>query len=1003
VVTCPRCGHESPSDFAFCPTCGAALTATAAPREVRKVVTVLFCDLTGSTSLGDRTDPETLRGLMRRYYETARAVLERHGGTVEKFVGDAVMAVFGIPVASEDDALRAVRAAAELRDTVHALGLDARIGINTGEVVAGEGDTLVTGDAVNVAARLEQAAGAGEILLGDETARLVRDAVETDGVLLDLKGKPNAVRAHRLMRLEAFAPGITRRLDRPMVGRARERRRLRGDFDDAVATRTSRLFTLIGPAGVGKSRLVADFLEGLEDATVARGRALSYGEGITYWPLVEILIQLGVDPEAAILTSPADTQLATRAVFERIAEERPLVLVFDDLQWAEPPLFDLIEHVVDWVRDAPIFVLCIGRPELADVRPGWGGGKSNATAVLLEPLGESDASGLADALLDGLDLAADTRARIVEMADGNPLFLEEIAALARETNASADLRVPPTIHAVLQARLDALNDHERSVIERGSVEGKIFHRGSVTALAPQPVQAQVPDDLLALVRKELVRPDRSLISGDDAFRFRHLLIRDTAYESLPKAVRAELHQRFAEWLDQHGDLFEQDEIVGYHFERAAQYQAEVGEDSALLDLLSNEAAERLGRAGRAAGARGDAHASLNLLRRAHDLLPEGPGRRSLVPDLALALETAGDTPGISPLLAELRRGTEANRSTALAIEISIDPSGLGRSTDELVTELEAMRPALVEAGDVMSIVRCDRAIATAEWLACRADRAHAAYRRAFELLRGGHHPSQQMYVAIMTVVTASFAGAAIEDQRSLMHELRRDLEANAGPLMLAAVDAFGMPVEYMAGTATADQVREALLHRSELLLQTGSAGAAQSELGFLPRIAYVEGDLAEYERLIRETVEAWERMGESRVLVNAMAEWALALSRIGDARRALSVVARGRSMGREDDVADQVMLDVAEALAQARLGEADAANLLLVRARTGMAGLVMVMITEEIDRVDAEVHWARGDFPGARAIAERLAAAAEARGWLRWADFHRHRFLAPAGSDPRGS
>jgi hypothetical protein len=534
------------------------------------------------------------------------------------------------------------------------------------------------------------------------------------------------------------------------------------------------------------------------------------------------------------------------------------------------------------------------------------------------------------------------------------------------------------------------------------VEGKIFHRGSVTALAPQPVRAQIPGDLLALVRKELVRPDRSHIPGDDAFRFRHLLIRDTAYESLPKAVRAEFHQRFAEWLDQHGELFEQDEIVGYHLERAAQYQAEVGDDPAVLERLTAMAAERLGRAGRAAGARGDAHASLNLLRRAHDLLPEGPARRSLVPDLALALETAGDTRGISPLVAELRRGTQADWSTARAIEISIDPSGLGRSTDELVTELEAMRPALVEAGDVMSIVRCDRAIAFAEWHACRADMAHAAYRRAFELLRGGNHPSQQMYVAIMTVVTASFAGAAIEDQRSLMDELRRDLEANAGPLTLAALDAFGMPVEYMAGTATADQVREALLHRSGLLLQTGSAGAAQSELGFLPRIAYVEGDLAEYERLMRETVEAWERMGESRVLVNAMAEWALALSRIGDARRALSVVGEGRSMGREDDVADQVMLDLAEALARANLAGADAASVLLARARTRMAGLVMVMTTEEIDRVDAEVHWARGDFAGARAIAERLAASAEARGWSRWVDFLRHRFLPHADPDATG-
>jgi class 3 adenylate cyclase len=993
VATCASCGRESPDDFGFCPACGAALAAVARPREVRKVVTVLFCDLIGSTALGDQTDPETLRALMRRYYETARGVLERHGGTVEKFVGDAVMAVFGIPTSTEDDALRAVRAAVELRDTVHQLGLDARIGVNTGDVVAGEGDTLVTGDAVNVAARLEQAAGAGDILLGAETARLVRDAVESDPVQLDLKGKPGGVRAHRLTRLESAAPGITRRLDRPMVGRERERARLRGDFDDAVATRTSRLFTLIGPAGVGKSRLVADFLDGLEDARVARGRALSYGEGITYWPLVEMLVQLGIDPDAAIRTSTADTQLATRAQFERIAVERPLVLVFDDLQWAEPPLFDLIEHIVDWVRDAPIFVLCIGRPELVDVRPGWGGGKSNATAVLLEALAESDAAGLADSLLEGLQLTTDARARIIEMADGNPLFLEEIAALARETNASVDLRVPPTIHAVLQARLDTLNDHERSVIERGSVEGKTFHRGSVTALAPQPVRAHIPDDLLALVRKELVRPDRSQIPGDDAFRFRHLLIRDTAYESLPKAVRAELHERFAEWLDQHGELFEQDEIVGYHYERAAQYQGEVGDDPAVHDRLSFEAAERLGRSGRAAVARGDVHAARNLLQRAHDLLPEGAARRALVPDLAIAFDMAGELGELQPLIAELRRGTDVDRSTALAIEVGMDPSGLGASTDELVTTLEGLRPTFVEAGDVMSIVRCDRAIATAEWLACRADRAHIAYRRAFDVLRGGHHPFQQMYLAQMTAVTASFAGATVADQRGLLGDLRRDLEPNAGPLMLASIDAFGLPIEYMAGTAPPDQVREALVHLSELLLQTGSAGAAQGELDFLPLLEYIEGNLVESERLMRETVEAWERMGETRVLVNSMAYWAIALSRIRDARRALAVVAQARAMGREDDVADQVMLDVAEALARTGVGEVEAASMLIERARSRMTGLVMQPISEEIDRVDAETHAARGDFAAAAAIAEGIAAGAEARGLRRWADFHRDRFL----------
>jgi class 3 adenylate cyclase len=687
VAVCAQCGRESPDDFGFCPGCGAPLAPVPERRDVRKVVTVLFCDLTGSTAIGDRTDPEPLRALMSRYYDSARAVLERHGGTVEKFVGDAVMAVFGIPVSTENDALRAVRAAVELRDGVHGLGLEARIGVNTGAVVAGERDTLVTGDAVNVAARLEQAAGPGEILLGAETVGLVRDAVEVEPVELALKGKPDAVAASRLLRLDAAAAGVARRLDRPLVGRARERERLRADFADAAAGPTCRLFTLIGPAGVGKSRLVADFLEHVGDsATVARGRALSYGEGITYWPLVEILIQLGLDPEDALRSSPADTQLATRALLERVAAERPLVVVLDDLQWAEAPLLDLVDHLADWSRDAPLFLLCVARPELLDVRPGWGGGKLNATSILLEPLADDEAAALADELLDGVALDGETRLRILATAEGNPLFLEEMAALARESNGGVD--VPPTIQALLQARLDTLEPPDRAVIERGAVEGKVFHRGAVTALAPEPLRDDVPQRLLSLVRKELVRPDRSQLPGDDAFRFRHLLIRDAAYESLPKAVRAELHETFAEWLDGHAELVEQDEIVGYHLEQAAESRRALDASDERAAELGERAAARLVAAGTAAFDREDLHAVRNLLGRAVALLPEGPSRRAVIPDLADALAGSGDDERVAELLAELEQGDERDRAVAAAIRIGRDPIAAGEP-EEVAEALDA--------------------------------------------------------------------------------------------------------------------------------------------------------------------------------------------------------------------------------------------------------------------------------------------------------------------------
>ncbi len=375
-MLCAACGSENPDGFRFCGSCGAALAPAEALREVRKVVTILFCDLSGSTALGDRIDPEALRATMRSYYEEMRVILERHGGTVEKFVGDAVMAVFGVPVAHEDDALRAVRAAWEMREAVPALGLAARIGVNTGEVVAGEGDTLVTGDAVNVAARLEQGAAPGDVLIGAQTRRLVRDAVECEPAAIQAKGK-GAVDAFRLLAVDPVAPAVARHLDAPLVGRERELETLHQAADRSVRESGCHLFTLLGTAGVGKSRLVAEFLVGT-GATVIRGRCLDYGEGITFWPVVEALKQLGpradatIDGLAAGAASPNELFLAIRRLLEEVARDGPLVVVFDDIHWGEPTFLDLLDHIADLSRGAPILLLCLARPELLDERPGVG-------------------------------------------------------------------------------------------------------------------------------------------------------------------------------------------------------------------------------------------------------------------------------------------------------------------------------------------------------------------------------------------------------------------------------------------------------------------------------------------------------------------------------------------------------------------------------------------------------------------------------------------------------
>jgi class 3 adenylate cyclase len=983
VVVCAKCGRESPDDFGFCPFCGAPLQA-AQPRQVRKFVSVLFCDLTGSTALGHRTDPEALRVVMRRYYDNARAVLEHHGGTVEKFVGDAVVAVFGIPVATEDDALRAVRAAVELRDAVQDLGLEARIGVNTGEVVAVEGDTLVIGDAVNVAARLEQSAAPGDVLLGETTANLVRDAVMTEPLELSLRGKPNLVTAYRLLTLDATATGVARHLDRPMVGRQRELDRLAADFSDTAASRTTRLFTLIGPAGVGKSRLVAAFLTRVGDtATVARGRALSYGDGITYWPLVEILVQLGIEPDRAISSSPADTQLATRALFEEAARDRPLILVIDDLQWAEPPLLDLIEHIADWSRDVPILLLCIARPELLDRRPGWGGGKLNATSVLLEPLVAAEAEQLADLLLADLSLDAKTRRRILAIAEGNPLFLEEMAALTREADGA--VRVPPTIRALLQARLDLLNDTERTVIERGAVEGKVFHRGAITALAPPAARDGVPHQLVALVRKELLRPDHSQIAGDFAYRFRHLLIRDTAYEALPKEVRAELHESFADWVESVPALLEQDEIVGYHLERAVQYLRELGSDDSPVARLSTRAGSRLAAAGAAAYERGDLHAVCNLLGRAVAMLPPGRQRRQVIPDLVEALYQHGRPADTGALIQELEGGDDADRATAVILRVLLEPISPTSSVEKTRAALDAAGLHL-DASDPVLVSRYERARAALAWFACDAVETHDAILRAYQIAKSLGRRDLLRDLILLLVGSAEYSGASASETLELIDDIEDWLGDKAGPLLSASLqDARGF-LAYLAGMISAEEKRAQSHRYIEMLQQTGSHMEAIQIMSGLSFVAWVAGDLAVGEQIEQTVIEEYERIGDRNYLVNVLGQTALNKSRLGRPEEALEIVANARRIGSEEDIGDQIGLDLAEAHARARRGEQAAARSSLESARIRAAGTRMMFLNDVIDVVEGEVEMMAGNRARAMELADRLEAQARELGLPRYAN-----------------
>jgi class 3 adenylate cyclase/tetratricopeptide (TPR) repeat protein len=751
---CEKCGEANPVAARFCLACGSPLAAEGA-QEVRKTVTVVFTDLAGSTALGERLEPEAVRRIMARYFEEMQAVLKRHGGTVEKFIGDAIMAVFGIPIVREDDALRALRAAAEMLERLGPLNdeleqewgvrLSVRIGVNTGEVLAGDparGQAFASGDAVNVAARLEQAAGPGEILIGESTHVLGGAAIEAKAIEpLSLKGKSEPLPAWRLLEVSGDVEGFSRRKDAPFVARSAELEQLRQALERAMYDRACILATVVGPPGIGKSRLAEELARGFEERTqLLVGRCLPYGEGITYWPLAEVVKQLAGDEPAKVLpqllagednaelvadrigsalglseggAQPEEIFWAFRKLFETIARERPLVLVIDDLHWAESTLLDLLEYVAGFATDAPIFLLCLARADLFEQRPSWAAPKQNSLVLMLPPLSEEDAHSLIAGLLEKHDLPEALRGRIAEAAEGNPLFIEQLLALNADAN-DGELLVPPTIQALLAARVDRLGESERAVLERASVEGRTFHRGSVVELLEERERAAVGAQLIALVRKEFVRPDRAVFGGDDAFRFGHGLIRDAAYETIPKQQRVEFHQRFANWLERvTGErVSEYEEIVGYHYEQALRYRKELGPLGNEDLELARRAGDRLSSAGRRALALGDVVAAGNLLGRAADAhARDEPTRLRLLPELGDALAAAGRIEEARALLAgavyrarELGLDTTAARAdlALLELEAHIEPEGW---SERALPRLRTAITVLESSDDAIGLAR----------------------------------------------------------------------------------------------------------------------------------------------------------------------------------------------------------------------------------------------------------------------------------------------------------
>jgi class 3 adenylate cyclase/ketosteroid isomerase-like protein/tetratricopeptide (TPR) repeat protein len=773
AASCPACGTELRADARFCDSCGAAVAAdTQASGETRKTVSVVFADMVGSTSLQEKLDPESVRRVMARFYESMTAAIESHGGEVEKFIGDAVVARWGAREVREDDALRAVRAAADMRDALGELNdqleadwgvtLGLRTGVNTGELVISAGDSIMVGDTMNTAARLEQNAEAGQILIGEPTWRLVRHDVTLEPVEpLALKGKSEPVPAWRLVSLDPPADRDASRMDAPLVGREAELDRLKAVFEEARASGGCRLATVIGSPGLGKTRLAHELATLVSaEATVLSGHCEPMSEGATFLPVAEVLRQAAALDEtdaaeavreklAALLpedserdrvleclasllglappASPEETFWAVRRLFEALARERPLVAILDDVHWAEPTFLDLIEHLAEWVRNAPILLVVLARPELREARSALAETRRAAEVVDLGPLKAEDSHRLAAELLDRADLPAELAERVLEATEGNPLFLGEMlrmlvddGMLRREGDAwvaAGDLstvEVPPTINALLATRIERLGGEERSVVERASVIGRQFYRGAVAELAPGPgAQAlgEVDSHLETLRRKELVEPEGTYWIDEPIFRFHHVLIRDAAYRALLKEARAELHERFADWLESKaGDLVgEYEEVVGFHLEQAHEYRRQLGPLDGHGEALGARAAERLASAGRRALAREDLPAASNLLGRALGVLePAVHERAEILVDLAEALLSAGDTARGADAVEQLRAA--AGDDVRLQARAAIAAGQLSTLTDatrlrETVAEAQEAAAVLAEAGDEAGVAK----------------------------------------------------------------------------------------------------------------------------------------------------------------------------------------------------------------------------------------------------------------------------------------------------------
>ena len=954
------------------------------PHEIRKTVTIVFSDLVGSTALGEQIDPEALHEIKERYFNAMATDIERHGGKIEKYIGDAVLAVFGLPRAHEDDALRAVRAAAGMQaalakvngglDSRYGVTLRNRTGISTGEVVASADphaqQKLVTGDAVNVAARLEQAAPENQVYIGEVTFQLVRDAIVAEPLAsLELKGKAERVPAYRLISVSGIE-GNVRRVDTPIVGRDTELAVLATAYREARDSLSATLVTVIGEAGVGKSRLVHEAIRRIgSGAHVLRGRCLPYGEGITFWPLVEMVRQAADireddSPDAArtklqALVGQADvaerlasaTGLATanfplreinwavRKFFESLAAAAPLVVVVEDIHWAEGALLELLAHVRDTAVDAPILLVATARRDLIEAHPDWGTKPKEANLVL-RPLDDVAAAQVISNVLRA-DLPEGVALRVLRAAEGNPLYVEQMLSMLIDSNALQikdgrwmcahdrfEIPIPPTIHALLEARLDQLPGDVRATAEPASVIGLEFAQPAVESLMPEALRPHAAEHLETLTRRQFIHP-ASARGSDDVYRFQHHLVRETVYRRLLKRTRAMLHLEFVRWADRmnaaHDRGLEFEEILGYHLEQAYRYLCELASPNEAEAAIGTDAARRLTGAARRAAMRGDYRAATNLYRRAVALLDQhDPTRLALLVQLGEALlEIAAFSEALT-VLAETQKAAEeaGNRTIAVSAQImrmrvrlfNAEP---GASNDEALRVANEAIPVLEAEEAHRELARAWRMIGMIHGSSARYQLANDAVSRSMthDRLAGGPQRTARNAVGL---ASGALLGPmpvlqAIEFCERVLGQASGD-RMSEGKVLCMLAQLFAMNGEL-------DKARDCYRRGRVLLRELGSSLSAAATACDVLCVELIAGDLAAALREAMPDFEFLKGAGETYYMSTTAALISRAIRELGRDDDAMVFSRIAEDAAAVDDVETQALWRSVRAPILARAGQ----------------------------------------------------------------------------------